>query len=125
MLPRVFLNKVFVKKKFFHNPLIVFNLFFHKSVYFGRAGSAWPHGLLSSCSKGSPHGGFSLQSAALGTRAPFLTPVGSSWIRGQTCVVCIGSRLLYPCTTREAPFHKFLKVEVAPWIVSGNLAYFC
>ena len=29
--------------------------------------------------------------------------VGSSWTRAQTCVPCVGRRILNHCTTREAP----------------------
>ena len=108
MLPRVFLNKVFVKKKFFHNPLIVFNLFFHKSVYFGRAGSALQHGLLSSCSKGSPHGGFSSQSAALGARAPGSVPHACRVFLDQGSNLCRlhWQRVSLPLRHPGSPFHK-------------------
>ena len=109
------------------------SLFFF-SLIFGCAGS-WLQGasfLFSRCGEQASHwGGFSCGARALGCMgfstccvwAPRLwsagsvvvahglccsVAVGSSRIRDQTCVSCIGRRILYHWVTREAPFCLFL-----------------
>ena len=89
-------------------------------IYFGCAGSSLLHGLFSSCSEQgllsgcsvwvSHCGGFSCCSTwALGGRAQWLGHmglvaqqyVGSSGTRNQTCVPCVGRRILNQWTTEE------------------------
>ena len=36
--------------------------------------------------------------------------VGSSWIRDQTHISCVGRWILYHCTTRKAPDQKYLSI---------------
>ena len=55
----------------------------------------------------------------MGLVAPWL--VESSPARVQTCVPCIGRRILIHCTTREAPPKNFFKINILAFsmIASG------
>ena len=44
--------------------------------------------------------------------------VGSSWTRDQTCVPCIGRRILNPWPTRELPFKERSFLYVWCWLYS-------
>ena len=48
-----------------------------------------------------------------------LRHVGSSWIRDQTSVSCIGRQILYHWITREAPTFHFWAVTWVRWIQKG------
>ena len=77
------------------------------------------HGpLIEGASPVAEHGLQAHEASSCGTRAQQLwhtssrmqapRHVGSSWTRAQTCVRCIGRRILNHCTTREAPVPHLL-----------------